>query len=249
MDHHTEFMRRMRDLSDRAARQCLYAHSEFLTTAQQDVLLGCSRSLEEFSLWGGAEICERRIAVFGGEAEIGYPFIPPIACIEIAPRSEKFATQVSHRDFLGALMNLGIRREVLGDIFVTGSTGVVFCLDHIANFIIDNLDQVGRTSVDCKLLASPPEALAVRYSRERVNVASERADALVSAVWNLSRGVSGELLRTGKIYVNSRLCEDGSKILSPGDAVSARGFGKFVYRGAAGTSKKGRLFAEVDRMI
>ena len=111
--------------------------SDFLTPAQQQIL---ARTGLVWTLDGGHPEAERQVAVFG-EGGAG------IACLEIAPLSEKFAGEVSHRDFLGALMGLGIRRETMGDIVLVGKTGYLFCFESVADFILTELTEVGRTRV------------------------------------------------------------------------------------------------------
>lgn len=89
---------------------------------------------------------------------MGYTAEFPISMIKIAAAIDKFSDDLNHRDFLGALMNLGIEREMIGDILVTesGSTGkhcsaYVFCVDTVANYIIDNITQIKHTNVKCRL--------------------------------------------------------------------------------------------------
>ena len=72
---------------------------------------------------------------FGSEETLGYEEAFPISCVVIRPSAPKFAEELTHRDFLGALMNLGIERDVLGDIIVRGAVGYVFCEDAMADYL------------------------------------------------------------------------------------------------------------------
>ncbi len=249
MQTDNQTLRRLLDLSARADLRCCYTYSEFLDAAQQSDLLGAARLFPSpFSLEGGHPSCERRIAVFGSPDTCGYEPTLPIVCVKIAPKNEKFSDELTHRDFLGALMGLGIRREVLGDIFIAEGCGYLFCLDTIAPYIADNLTQVKRTTTVCRVVEEPPLPEA-KIEQQRVNVASERLDAIISAVWKMSRGDSAKLIRAQRVFVNSRLCESTSSQLSDGDTVSARGFGKFIYRGMEKETRKGRLFVIIDRLV
>ena len=109
--------KRLAELSARSAARGIWTYSEFLTMAEQSILLD-TPELSPFSLFGGYEGAERRLACFGGEETVSYPASPPVSCLIAEPVSRKFAEALSHRDFLGALMSLGIRREMLGDIIV-----------------------------------------------------------------------------------------------------------------------------------
>ena len=81
----------------------------------------------------GTEGCERQMLRFGSEETLGYEEAFPISCVVIRPSAPKFAEELTHRDFLGALMNLGIERDVLGDIIVRDAVGYVFCEDAMAD--------------------------------------------------------------------------------------------------------------------
>lgn len=69
---------------------------------------------------------------------------PPLCFVKIAPKNKKFAAAMSHRDILGSLMGLGLRRETLGDIIVGEKDGTVVCLKKVADFIVENLTSVGK---------------------------------------------------------------------------------------------------------
>ena len=101
--------------------------------------------------------CHMEGLYFGNPEELGYEEPFPIVCIGIEPLIEKFGENLNHRDYLGALMNLGIERENLGDIFIKGKTGYVFCLERIADFIMENLTQVRHTHVKLRILETMEE--------------------------------------------------------------------------------------------
>ncbi|NLM83085.1 MAG: hypothetical protein GX189_00030 [Clostridiales bacterium] len=238
--------KRLAELASRAAGQGRYTFSEFLTPAEQSALLGMGlKSNAPFRLEGGYPDAERRVAVFGSEELCGYEAQPPIACVHIRPRGAKFDKPVGHRDVLGALMGLGIRRGVLGDIVLRDGGAYVFCLEAIALFLAETLAEVGRVPVAAEVLEALPELEAAEPEEICVNVASERLDALVAAVWRLSRAESQELFYRQKVFVNGRAAENPSAAPQVGDIVSVRGFGRFLYRGVSGLSRKGRLFVTV----
>ena len=158
---------------------------------------------------------------------------------------QKFADALTHRDFLGALLSLGVRRGVLGDIILSDNTGYVFCLDTIASLITDELKQVRRTTVKCNVLNEVPVLATAEPEEQSINVASERLDAIVAAVFKLSRSQAQALFKEGKIFVNSRLSENTGFQPSDGDIISVRGLGRFAFSGVSGQSRKGRLFVTV----
>ena len=109
---------RIRELADKSYNQNQYTFTGFLGLAEQDALWQVEREVKfaGITLYGGREEAERKILRFGSEAELGYEQPFPICCIRIRPLSAKFADKLSHRDYLGALMNLGIERSTIGDI-------------------------------------------------------------------------------------------------------------------------------------
>lgn len=239
--------KRLTELAHRAFSQERYASTEFLSAAEQDTLLGLcfDNKSAPFALYGGYENAERRVALFGSEELCGYEETPPIACVRIAPAAEKFAEALTHRDYLGALMGLGVRRGVTGDILINGKEAYLFCLDTVADFIVSEVKQVRQTNVVCAAVDALP-AFAVTPPKEAsLNVASERLDAVVAAVYKLSRSDSQELFERDKVFVNSRLTGNTSFQPSPGDVISVRGYGRFIYDGVAKQTRKGRLFVDV----
>lgn len=230
---------RMTELSDRAFERGIWTSSEFLSLAEQDVLLRLRLS-SPFELEGGAEGCERRIAHFGSEENAGWTEEPPITCVKIAPVNDKFAEKLTHRDFLGALMGLGIRREVLGDIIVLENRGYLFCLDSIADYIVSNLSEVRRTTVKAEI-SEPPAQLIEKPPQKALVTSSERLDGVVSAVYKLSRSQSSELISAGKVYISGRLCETPAAQIPEGAIISVRSVGRFIYDGIERETKKGRL--------
>lgn len=240
MDDSEQIKKRLLELSERSYQRGIYAYSEFLNLAEQDVL---SRAVppNRYRLWGGYDTAERRVACFGSEALCGYEDSPPVTCLKISPLQQKFADDLTHRDFLGSLMALGIRREVLGDIILHENVGYLFCLDTIAPYIAENLIQVRHTSVECEQVDGPPvESVALPPPSEYV-VSALRADAVIAAVYNLSRSESQALFAQKTVYVNAALCQSAAKVLKAGDIVSVRGRGRFLFGGEKLTTKKGKL--------
>ncbi|MDP4109045.1 MAG: YlmH/Sll1252 family protein [Bacillota bacterium] len=233
---------RLSELSRRALSRGLYTCSEFLTIAEQDLLCGMSfdTGSAPFTLFGGYDAAERRLACFGTEELFGYPPKPPIACVRISPVSRKFADKLTHRDFLGSLMAVGVRRSVLGDIIVRENEAHLFCLESVSGFITDQFQKVKHTDVRC-FVTDAPEFTAEEPEPAEINIASERLDALISAVYKLPRSESQELILKGKVFINGRLTQNSSFSPAPGCVISLRGLGRFSYEGIERETRKGRL--------
>lgn len=194
-------------------------------------------------------MCERQMVKFGSEEMFGYDEEFPISCVVIEPLLKKFAEKLGHRDYLGAIMNLGIERSVIGDIFVKDTTAYVFCVDRIAQYIADNLDKIRHTNVKCTIEKGKIEAVAPEKKAVSVVVSSERIDAVVAKLYNMSRSQSIEHFREKKVMVNGRVMENNSYSMKPADVISVRGYGKFIFMGVENETKKGRLKVQLMQYV
>ena len=238
MENDKILVNRFRDLAEQSASGCYYTYSSFLSLAEQDLLL---KSGFGARLCGGYENAERKIAVFGSEEAFGYSEEPPIVCLKIEPRMQKYADALTHRDFLGSVIGLGLERDVTGDIIIHENVGYMFCLENIADFIAENLTKVRRTDVRCARVPAPPTE-SIQIPEERAFfVASERIDAVISAVYGFSRSESQKLFGQKLVFINSKLCENTDTHIPENATVSVRGHGRFIYCGIAKTTRKGRL--------
>lgn len=236
--------KRFHELSSRAENRGIYVFSDFLNMYEQSLLH--SEIRKNCDLYGGHGDFERAVACFKPSGEAYYEPQIPVKILRIAPLSDKFADDLTHRDFLGSVLALGIKRETIGDIIISSNRGYIFCLDSVCDYIKDNLCKVRRTSVSCEICDELPEQDEKQPQLKNVNVASERLDALIAAVYNISRSKSAELCAGEKVFVNGRLTVSTSAVLKNGDKVSVRGMGRFVFRQITGETKKGRLRAEVE---
>lgn len=233
--------KRFTELADRAETRFYTTFSDFLNLEEENVLHALHLNMN-YRLYGGYDGAERCIAAFGFNIDNDdYP----ITMIKAEPLSLKFADKLSHRDFLGSLMGLGIKREVLGDIVIADNTGYIFCLNSIAEYIVQNLDKVKHTTVKCSVIDKLPETAVKKPEEKQITAASERLDVIVSAVYHFSRSAVKELFNARKIYVNSKLCENFSHIPKENDIISVRGYGRFVYNGVLGNTKKNRMILSV----
>ena len=242
---------RFHDLADKSFQQGIFTFTGFLGLSGQDIFWKEEPGLKYacYEINGGCEDADRVVIRFGSASELGYEVPFPIVCIHIAPLQAKFADELSHRDFLGALMNLGIERGTLGDIKTGEREAYLFCLDTVAEFICENLTRIKHTNVKCSVVKEPGRVLKEEPETVNIQVQALRADAVLARVYGMSRERSLELFRAGKVYVDGRLCENNARVLKAGETVSARGFGKFVLRGEARETRKGKLSVEaaVDR--
>lgn len=190
--------------------------------------------------WGGFSDAERVVAAFGNCENEDFP----ISIILIKPVNKKFADELSHRDFLGAVLGLGIKRDVIGDIIINENCGYMFCLEGIADYITENLNEVKRTTVTAEKCEELPSFAVSEPESAEYIVSSRRLDVLTAAVYGLSRKNASELFTKEKVYVNGVL-KNASYTVSDGDSITVRGFGKFVFVKECRRTKKDRTVAEI----
>ena len=236
---------RIKDLAEKSFRQNTYTFTGFLGLSEQDVFWKLESGQELayacWQLWGGYEESERKVVRFGSQEELGYEEAYPIVCIHIQPLMAKFADALSHRDFLGALMNLGIERSTLGDIRVVEKEAYLYCLSSIADYICESLDKVKHTNVKCTVVTETQDIPQEEPEEMVVQLPSLRLDACLAKVYKESRNTILDMFRTGKVYVNGKLCENNSKQLKEGEVINLRGYGKFIFDGMQNETKKGKL--------
>lgn len=232
--------KRFLELSDRADNQRRIIFSDFLNLDEQNILNSVFYRVP-VKLLGGYDTAERRIACFGSNDEEEIKYELPISIIKISPVAPKFADKLSHRDFLGALMGLGIKRETLGDIIIYENIGYVFCLDKMADYIIQNVDSIRHTTVKCSIVDAPPVESISLPDEQTITVSSTRIDVIVANIYKLSRSAVIPLFVQGKVFVNGKQITNSSYQLNDGDIVSVRGYGRFIFCEALGETKKQRL--------
>ncbi len=258
---------RVRELSGKAYQNDYLTHTAFLSASEvttfYDILRkqGVSPTAKSvggvpYVLWGGWEDAERQTVSFLPsyydeasflEGENTDPQV--VSCILAEPVNRKFADALTHRDFLGALMNLGIERDQIGDILTDSTCAYIFVMKDIAEYVCRELIKVKHTMLNCREIA--PGACTIRPAFEEIegSVSSERLDAILAMVYHLSRGKAQELVEAEMVAVDGRAAFSGGYDLKVGARVSVRGHGKFIYEGQTATTKKGRLYVKVKKYV
>jgi RNA-binding protein YlmH len=156
---------------------------------------------------------------------------------------------LSHRDYLGSLLGLGIRREKTGDILVTPQHAWVALDRDIADFVTHNLTHVGKVSVQIREVT--PEALSLpqeSYKEIRATVPSLRLDAVAGEGFALSRSKIALVIESGKVKVNWRPIEQTSFQVKQEDVISCRGLGRIILTEVRGETKKGRIAIVIKKL-
>lgn len=238
-DEITALLRRAEDLSERAQRTGNVTHTGFLTPAES-YALAQQRELSPLFHGGGAEN-ERVIAFFLPDWDDPAEFQPAeyIRAVEIVAR---FAMP-GHRDYLGAVLGLGIDRAWIGDILMDGERAWLYCLPSVVKHLVLNLEKVGRAGVKAREIPLIDVPAFQRMEQERTfTVTSLRLDAVCAGLFSMSRAKAGEAIANGLVSLNYTASLKPDAPIHPGDILSLRGKGKGRMLDCGGEkSKKGRF--------
>ena len=170
--------------------------------------------------------------------------------VDIIEISGRDIARLSHRDFLGSILGLGIKREKIGDILCLEGKCLVFAASDISDYIIENLVKVGNAGVTLK--KADPSGLEIpkrKVEEIRTTVAALRLDCIVGAALKTSRSAACEVIRSGRVSVNWAECDNLSAKVLPGDVFSVRGAGRFRLSENVNETKKGRLGICIEKAI
>lgn len=236
------FIKRIKELSTKAYYSGIVTHTDFLNLHQVSIFHSTLKDLPKipYVSYGGYEGAERQILFFKGE-ELEIDYSDYISCVHIQPVSKNFSDDLSHRDFLGSIMGLGIERSTVGDILVKNDEAYCFCLDSISDFVVNNLFMVKHTNVLCSKTKIDASVFKPNFEEISGTITSNRLDAIIAVVLKTSRSKITNLISSGRIFINGREILSNSYTVKEDDIISIRGHGKFIYKGDEGKTRKGRL--------
>ena len=157
---------------------------------------------------------------------------------------------LSHRDFLGAILNLGIKRAKIGDILVCKSHADVIVKNDVADFIFFNLERISNKKVSVSEIGFDLVAdEEILYKEIEKTLSSLRLDVYISSSYNLSRQESLDIIKSGKVKVNWMPMDKPFKELVEGDVIAIRGYGRSNLYAVHGLSKKGKIKATIRILI
>ncbi len=224
---------------DTAVQRDIPAATNFLSKREQMLVCEVLRGAP-IRFFGGLSTAEREISCYLPDyldedwltGEDG-----PVAAVRAAFFERD---SLSHRDFLGALMGCGIKRETVGDIYVaTGRCDFLVTRD-ILPYVLQNLTDAGRTRLHLEQIPlSALEAPEQKTKQIRGTVSSLRLDGVVAEGFALSRSRAAEVIAAGKTELNYTLCAKPDRLVAEGDVISVRGLGKMRLEAVGGNTKKG----------
>lgn len=192
---------------------------------------------------GVFEESERRLISFNNMYNIAYP----IDVIEVTNKSN-FST-LKHKDYLGAVLSLGIDRNKIGDLVVKDNKAYLTTINEISSYILSNLDCIGKSPVEVKILSDINEVPSVNFQEAIINVASLRVDSVVAKIANISRTKSIELIEGGKVLVDYVKVKDKSQEILNGSRLTIRGNGKYIIGDIIGETRSAKKKIKIKKYI
>ena len=267
MENEKLILGRIKDLSRRANENNYVTHTDFLSLSElSDITALCAR---EKLITGENEIDGVRYLVYGGMEDPDRAvmcFLPAylekedflfqkkqecniLSSILMEPANIKYADELTHRDYLGALMNMGIERNRIGDIRTNQKKAYVVVMSEVAGLICEELCRIKHTTVKCRIVPVTDCDIVPEYKEIEGTVSSERIDAILAFVFKLSRSKAQELVESEAVFIDGKTAHSAGYDLKSGSRVSVRGFGKFIYDGPSGQTRKGRLSVRVRLFV
>ncbi|WP_305768400.1 YlmH/Sll1252 family protein [Candidatus Epulonipiscium viviparus] len=204
-----------------------------------------SKYTTDFYLLGGYPEASRSIVCITPFDE---PLVNPIAILKIDVKTG-FGKELTHRDFLGSILSLGISRAKIGDIVVTSFGAYVFCHIDVAEYIRFNLSKIARfTKIETSIISNNELEIPVpKFTEITTSVSSLRVDVILCAIFNLSRNESSKLIKSEKAKLNGLVINNSSFSVKTGDTLTLRGYGKLILDEIGGLSKKKKIYIKVKR--
>lgn len=243
----------IKDKMDQALNKNMPTNSLFLDTRQRKLAEDLCKRVKDLKVffYGGYPDAERTVGLFlpdyiGAEdlTQLTDYFNEnsddnPLALLRIG--KDSFST-LSHRDYLGSIMALGVKREMLGDILVRDDGCDIVVLKSIVKFLENNLQKAGRGTLSAEIIEVQAIITPEQKTQDKLCVvASLRVDSAVSAVYNISRTLAAEAINKGLVSVNGVPAQKIDAKIAQSDKIVLRGKGKVVVKELCGETKKDRL--------
>lgn len=235
------------DKHDMCENKNFQTNTYFLDLRQQGIVKNISKDFSvKHCFYGGFDDAERKIIYFipdyMDEAETD-----ELCVLEVTHSGHK---ELSHRDYLGSVLSLGLKRESIGDIIVSPSKAQIITTEKIADFLKNNYAKAGHINLSCDI--KPISELELAEKKVKLitdTVMSLRLDSVVASAFSISRTLAVKNITAGKVFLNDAEVLKVDKQIEEGNKIILRGKGKAILKSVSGTSKKGRIWIEIERYI
>lgn len=195
--------------------------------------------------FGGFEYAERTLVGFFPEYIEAENSSFPISILEIE-YNLKYSKNLTHRDFLGSIMGLGIDRSKIGDILVEDGKSICFVHNDIVEYLNANLIKVASTNVNTKICDLQNYIIPEKeFEEKNIIVSSLRLDVVVAGAFNMSRNKISNFIKADKVFLNFQAENNISKIIKLGDIITLRGYGRIKVLEVVGNTRSDRIVLKI----
>ena len=231
-------------------RRNIQANTCFLSPREQEMARYLFGSAEGLHYFGGHAEAERKMLIFLPDYLEESALLDedsPLVCL----RAHFYeGDSPNHRDFLGALMGIGIGRETVGDICVGADFCDFFVTAEMAPFLMQNFISAGRAKLQLQTIPLSQVSVPAQEVKEiKDTLASLRLDSVISSGFRIGRSLATQYVNAGKAAIDGLPCEKPDKAVSEGMKISVRGLGKIKIKSVKGQTKKGRISVVIDRYV
>ena len=241
-------MSKIFDIANECEKKHRPAFSQFLNGYEITIAKYVINNLDtSFALYGGYDEAERMIlAVFPDYIESD-KIVYPINIIKITGRE---IHKLSHRDYLGSILALGIKREKIGDIIVFDDICYVLCMNDISDFIVSQIRKIGNVGVKLELCEINENIIPQKRHKDFDTIVSSlRIDSVISAMCHISRSKSADLIKNGSLAVNWQTVFNVSDNCNENDLFSVKGYGRFKIISLNGVTRSDRIKITIRQYI
>lgn len=247
--HYPEYERKIdifKDKVNRVKKTNTEVFTDFLNPDEREILKHiCKKEGLYFSFLGGIGDFERAICAISPYDDLK-DF--PIEVVRIAGNS-KFE-KLDHRDYLGAILSLGISRDKIGDINLFEETAEVWVCSTISSYILNNLNKIKHASVKVEIIKQCEAQIREQKFKDMlINVSSMRLDCIVSALIGISRNDAVSIIKKGNVKVDYVPIEETAKKVDEKNLISIKGFGRFIINNIISKTKSDRLKIYAKKFI
>jgi RNA-binding protein YlmH len=234
------------DKITRVKRTWEESFTDFLNPDEQMLLKRICKNEDVYSRFmGGRGYSERAVSVISC-SEYNGSF--PIDIIRIKGNF-KFE-KLNHRDYLGTILSLGIRREKIGDINVFEDGAEIWLSNEISDYICFNLSKIKHTGIKSEKISYDEAREKIQNFKEiNANISSMRLDCIIASVANVSRSEAAGLIKSGDVKVNYNVDNEFSRKVNEGDLLSIKGYGRYQIDNIINVTKSQRLNIAIKKFI
>ena len=227
-------------------------NTDFLDLYQKELVKDLLRNIEfsNYTFWGGSETAEREILILYPEKLEGILKKEDVAekllSIVNVNLPNELKGEYNHRDYLGAILNLGIDRSKIGDIFIGENVAYIYVITGISDYIINNFTKVKHTHISCKIAYDEIENVRPNLKEIKGTIGNIRLDSIISLAFNKSRSSIVSYIEEKKVFVNGKIITSNGYSIKENDIISVRGLGRVIYNRQISVTKKGKNLVSVS---